>query len=50
MQVSEFDFGLGETAEMIRDTTARFAQEQIAPLATRIDARSEERRVGKECW
>lgn len=33
----EFDFQLGETAEMIRDTTARFADEQIAPLAERAD-------------
>jgi len=32
------DFGLGETADMIRDTTARFAKEQIAPLAAKIDA------------
>ena len=31
------DFGLGETAEAIRDTTARFAQERIAPLAAEID-------------
>ncbi|NNC72489.1 MAG: isovaleryl-CoA dehydrogenase [Sphingomonadaceae bacterium] len=33
-----FDFALGETADMIRDTTARFADEQIAPLAAKIDA------------
>lgn len=32
------DFGLGDTADMIRDTTARFAKEQIEPLAARIDA------------
>ncbi len=32
------NFGLGETAEMIRDTVQRFASEQIAPLAARIDA------------
>jgi isovaleryl-CoA dehydrogenase len=32
------DFALGETADMIRDTTARFAAEQIAPIAARIDA------------
>jgi isovaleryl-CoA dehydrogenase len=31
------DFGLGETAEAIRDTTARFAADQIAPLAAEID-------------
>ncbi|GGD57087.1 isovaleryl-CoA dehydrogenase [Croceicoccus mobilis] len=33
----EFDFALGETAEMIRETTARFADEQIAPRADAID-------------
>ncbi len=32
------DFALGETADMIRDTTSRFASEQIAPLAARVDA------------
>jgi isovaleryl-CoA dehydrogenase len=34
----EFDFALGESADMIRATTQRFAAEKIAPLATRIDA------------
>ncbi|MCV0382934.1 MAG: acyl-CoA dehydrogenase family protein [Erythrobacter sp.] len=33
----DFDFQLGETATMIRETTARFADEQIAPLAEKID-------------
>jgi isovaleryl-CoA dehydrogenase len=32
------DFGLGENADMIRETTARFARERIEPLAARIDA------------
>jgi len=32
------DFGLGETADAIRDVTARFAAEKIAPLAADIDA------------
>ena len=32
------DFELGEMADMIRDTTARFAQDRIAPLAAKIDA------------
>ena len=36
----EFDFELGESADMIRDTTARFADEQIAPLAAKADART----------
>ena len=33
-----FDFALGEHADMIRETTARFADERIAPLAAKIDA------------
>lgn len=32
------DFGLGETADAIRDATARFAAEKIAPIAADIDA------------
>jgi isovaleryl-CoA dehydrogenase len=32
------DFGLGETADAIRDTTARYAQDRIAPMAAEIDA------------
>ncbi len=32
------DFGLGETADAIRETTARFAAAKIAPIAARIDA------------
>jgi len=34
----EFDFALGESADMIRDTVARFADERIAPLAAKVDA------------
>ncbi|MEC3948075.1 isovaleryl-CoA dehydrogenase [Sphingobium sp. HWE2-09] len=34
----DFDFALGENADMIRDTTARFAADRIAPLAVKIDA------------
>ena len=33
----DFDFQLGETARMIRETTGRFADEKIAPLAARVD-------------
>ncbi|MEP4783554.1 MAG: acyl-CoA dehydrogenase family protein, partial [Erythrobacter sp.] len=33
----EFDFQLGESAEMIRDSVARFTDEQIVPLGDRID-------------
>src|ERR1700712_6124093 len=32
------DFALGEMADMIRDTTRRFADDKIAPLAAKIDA------------
>ena len=31
----DFDFALTESAQMIREVTARFADEQIAPLAAR---------------
>lgn len=34
----QFDFALGENADMIRDTVRRFAADKIAPLAKRIDA------------
>ncbi|MFM6854463.1 MAG: acyl-CoA dehydrogenase family protein, partial [Sphingopyxis sp.] len=34
----DLDFALGENADMIRDTTQRFAAGHIAPLAKRIDA------------
>jgi isovaleryl-CoA dehydrogenase len=36
--VAEMDFALGDNAEMIRDTTRRFATDKIAPLAAKIDA------------
>jgi isovaleryl-CoA dehydrogenase len=41
------DFGLGETADAIRETTARFAADQIAPIAARIDA---ENAFPRELW
>ncbi|MEY3906933.1 MAG: hypothetical protein RIR59_1756 [Pseudomonadota bacterium] len=34
----DFDFALGETADMIRASTRRFADDRIAPLAAKIDA------------
>jgi isovaleryl-CoA dehydrogenase len=34
----DFDFALGENADMIRETTMRFADERIAPLAVKVDA------------
>jgi len=45
--MSDLDFGLGETADMIRATTQRFAAEKIAPLAARIDA---EDSFPRELW
>ena len=33
----DFDFGLGDNAEMIREAVGRFADEQIAPRAQEID-------------
>ncbi|API59414.1 acyl-CoA dehydrogenase [Tardibacter chloracetimidivorans] len=38
MSFPNLDFALGETADMIRETTRRFAADRIAPLAARIDA------------
>jgi isovaleryl-CoA dehydrogenase len=41
------DFGLGETADAIRETTARFAADKIAPLAAKVDA---ENAFPRELW
>ena len=38
MSAEPMDFGLGETADAIRDATRRFAAEKIAPIAADIDA------------
>ena len=38
MTLAAFDFALGETADAIREATARFAADRIAPLAAGIDA------------
>ena len=43
----EFDFGLSDEAEMIRDTVARFAEARIAPKAEAIDR---EDRFPRELW
>ena len=43
----ELDFGLGEMADMIRDTTRRFASERIAPIAAEVDAND---RFPRELW
>ena len=36
--MNQMDFALGETADMIRDTTQRFATDRIAPIAAKVDA------------
>src|SRR5256885_14077235 len=35
------DFGLGEMADTIRETTQRFAADKIAPIAAEIDEKDE---------
>ncbi len=37
----DFDFGLGETLDMLRDSIRDFASREIAPLAAQIDATNE---------
>ena len=37
----DFDFGLGETLDMLRDSVREFASAEIAPLAAGIDAANE---------
>jgi isovaleryl-CoA dehydrogenase len=34
----QFDFGLGETLDILRDSVAQFARQEIAPRAAEIDA------------
>jgi isovaleryl-CoA dehydrogenase len=38
MTAPDLDFALGESADMIREATMRFARDRIAPLSARIDA------------
>ncbi|MCH8000094.1 MAG: isovaleryl-CoA dehydrogenase [Proteobacteria bacterium] len=40
-QYPSLDFGLGETADMLRDTVMSFASEKIAPRAAEIDRSNE---------
>ena len=35
-----FDFGLGNTADMLRDSVRSFAYEEIAPRAMKVDAKN----------
>ena len=44
---ADFDFALGDTADMIRETTRRFATNRIAPIAASVD---EENRFPRELW
>ena len=39
--LTPFDFDLGETAEMLRESVANFAASQVAPIATEIDRNNE---------
>src|SRR5512133_480043 len=41
MSDTGLDFGLGEMADTIRETTERFAREKIAPIAAEIDEKDE---------
>ena len=43
----QMDFALGETADAIRDTTARYAADRIAPMAAAID---ESNSFPRELW
>lgn len=45
--MTELDFRLGETADMIRETTERFARERIAPIAADVDRQD---RFPVELW
>jgi len=45
--MAEMDFGLGEMADTIRDTTRRFALDQIEPIAARVDAQDS---FPRELW
>ena len=39
--MTNFDFSLGETADMLRETCARFARDRLAPIAAEIDQTDE---------
>ncbi len=46
-QSHDLDFALGETADAIRETTRKFAEGRIAPMATEIDAQN---KFPRELW
>ena len=45
--MADLNFGLGEMADTIRESTRRFALERIAPIAARVDA---DDRFPRELW
>lgn len=45
--MASFDFALGETADMIRQTTAKFAADRIQPIAAELDSTDE---CPREIW
>ena len=45
--MSEFNFGLGETIDMLRDQVNGFAQKELAPIAAEVD---KENRFPTEMW
>ena len=42
-----FDFGLGETADALRDQVQRFASTEVAPIAAELDKTD---RFPRELW
>ncbi len=46
-RLPDFDFGLGETADMLRDSVQSFAADTIAPIAEEIDKSD---RFPREIW
>ena len=40
-QFNSFNFGLGETADMLREAVNAFARDEIAPRAAEIDEANE---------
>ena len=47
MLMLDFNFGLGEDIDLLRDTVRGFAADRIEPLAQRIDA---DNRFPRELW
>ncbi len=47
MSMPDFDFALGENADAIRDTTARFVADKLTPIAAEID---EKNKFPRELW